>query len=224
MNPNISVFEMFEDIIKLLKERIIHLENEITKLQETNAKQLNEITKLKEANSELKENIEARNEENVSEIIDYFQSCSSIRKTAFEYGMEMAELYESIIRWSCDCNCVIKEADDYKECRIEIIGRREYDEELEKDMTNEELAFRERHLEADEVYKIISDYIESTNLTLYEIADRYELKINYLFKLLKENKVIDKETDAKGYAGFYEEHMGSGCEWDGKTELGLIET
>ena len=223
MNPNISVFEMFEDINKLLKERIIHLENEITKLQETNERQLKEITKLKEANSELKENIEARNEENVSEIIDYFQSCSSIRKTAFEYGMEMAELYESIIRWSCDCNCVIKEADDYKECRIEIIGRREYDEELEKDMTNEELAFRERHLEADEVYKIISDYIESTNLTLYEIADRYELKINYLFKLLKENKVIDKETDANGYQSFYEEHMGSGCEWDGETELGLIE-
>ena len=60
-------------------------------------------------------------------------------------------------------------------------------------------------------------------MTLYEIADRYELKINYLFKLLKENKVIDKETDANGYQSFYEEHMGSGCEWDGETELGLIE-
>ena len=223
MKPYISVFEIFEDN-KFLKERMIHLENEIVKLQEINERQLKEITKLQESNSALKENIEARNEENVSEIIDYFQSCSSIRKTAFEYGIEMAELYESIIRWSCDCNCVIKEADDYKECRIEVIGRREYDEELEKDMTNEELAFRERHLEADEVYKIIYDYNESTNLSLYKIADRYELKINYLFKLLKENKVIDKETDAKGYAGFYEEHMGSGCEWDGKTELGLIET
>ena len=222
MNPYISVFEIFEDN-KVLKERMIHLENEIISLQKTNERQLKEITKLQESNSALKENIEARNEENVSEIIDYFHSCSSIRKTAFEYGMEMAELYESIIRWSCDCNCVIKEADDYKECRIEVIGRREYDEELEKDMTNEELAFRERHLEADEVYKIISDYIESTNLTLYEIADRYELKINYLFKLLKENKVIDKETDANGYQSFYEEHMGSGCEWDGETELGLIE-
>ena len=221
MNPYISVFEIFEDN-KFLKERMIHLENEIVKLQEINERQLKEITKLQESNSALKENIEARNEENVSEIIDYFHSCSSIRKTAFEYGMEMAELYESIIRWSCDCNCVIKEADDYKECRIEVIGRREYDEELEKDMTNEELAFRERHLEADEVYKIISDYIESTNLTLYEIADRYELKINYLFKLLKENKVIDKETDANGYQSFYEEHMGSSCQWDGKSELGLI--
>ena len=222
MNPYISVFEIFEDN-KVLKERMIHLENEIISLQKTNERQLKEITKLQESNSALKENIEARNEENVSEIIDYFHSCSSIRKTAFEYGMEMAELYESIIRWSCDCNCVIKEADDYKECRIEIIGRREYDEELEEDMTWEKREFRERALDTDDVYKIISDYIESTDLTLYELADRYELRINYLFRLLKENKVIDKETDAKGYAGFYEEHMGSSCEWDGKTELGLIE-
>ena len=222
MNPYISVFEIYEDN-KVLKERMIHLENEIVKLQEINERQLKEITKLQESNSALKENIEARNEENVSEIIDYFHSCSSIRKTAFEYGMEMAELYESIIRWSCDCNCVIKEADDYKECRIEIIGRREYDEELEEDMTLEEREFRERALDTEEVYKIISDYIESTNLSLYEIADRYELKINYLFKLLKENKLIDKETDAKGYASFYEEHMGSSCEWDGKSELGLID-
>jgi hypothetical protein len=222
MNPYISVFEIFEDN-KVLKERMIHLENEIVKLQETNAKQLKEITKLQAANSDLKENIEARNEENVSEIIEYFNSCSSIRKTALAYGMEMAELYESIIRWSCDCDCVIKEADDYKSCRIEIIGRREYDEELEEYMTKEELAFRERALDTDEVYKIIYDYIENTNLSLYEIADRYELRINYLFKLLKENKVIDKETDANGYECFYEEHMGSGCKWDGESELGLIE-
>ncbi len=223
MNPYISVFEIFEDN-KVLKERMIHLENEIVKLQETNAKQLKEITKLQAVNSALKETINARNEENVSEIIDYFNSCSSIRKTALAYGMEMAELYESIIRWSCDCDCVIKEADDYKECRIEIIGRREYDEELEEDMTWEEREFRERALDTDDVYKIIADYIENTNLSLYEIADRYKLRINYLFRLLKENKVIDKETDANGYESFYEEHMGSGCEWDGETELGLIET
>lgn len=95
-----------------------------------------------------------------------------------------------------------RSADDYKECRIEIIGRREYDEELEEDMTWAEREFRERALDTDDVYKIISDYIESTDLTLYELADRYELRINYLFRLLKEHKVIDKETDAKGYAGF----------------------
>jgi len=221
MNPYISVFEIFEDN-KVLKERMIHLENEIVKLQETNAKQLKEIKILKESNSALKETIDARNEDNAPEILEYFHSCSSIRRTAWAYGMEMAELYELILQWE-DSREGLRSADDYKECRIEIIGRREYDEEEEEDMTKEEREFKERELDEDEVKQIIDDYKDSTNLTLYELADRYELKINYLFKLLKENKVIDKETDAKGYAGFYEEHMGSGCEWDGKTELGLIE-
>jgi hypothetical protein len=222
MNPYISVFEIFEDN-KVLKERNIHLENEITKLQETNAKQLKEIRILKASNLALKETIDARNEDNAPEILDYFHSCSSIRRTAWAYGMEMAELYELIPQWE-DSREGLRSADDYKECRIEIIGRREYDEELEEDMTKEEYDFRERALDEEDINAIISDYKESTDLTLYELADRYELKINYLFKLLKENKVIDKETDAKGYAGFYEEHMGSSCGWDGKSDLGLIES
>jgi hypothetical protein len=221
MNPYISVFEIFEDN-NVLKERMIHLENEIVKLQETNAKQLKEITFLKASNLALKETIDATNEDNANEVLDYFHSCSSIRRTAWAYGMEMAELYELIPQWE-DSREGLKAADDYKECRIEVIGRREYDEELEKDMTWEEREFRERALDTDDVYKIISDYIENTNLSLYEIADRYKLRINYFFRLLKENKAIDKETDANGYECFYEEHMGSGCQWDGESELGLID-
>ena len=221
MNPYISVFDIYADN-KVLKVTITSLENEIVKLKGKNAKQLKEIKILKESNSALKETIDARNEENAPEILDYFHSCSSIRRTAWAYGMEMAELYEFIPQWE-DCRDGLRSADDYKECRIEIIGRREYDEELEEDMTKEELAFRERPLDEEDIRYIISDYKDSSELTLYELADRYELKINYLFKLLKENKVLDKETEAKGYAGFYEEHMGSGCEWDGKSELGLIQ-
>jgi hypothetical protein len=221
MNPYISVFEIFEDN-NVLKERMIHLENEIVKLQETNAKQLKEITFLKASNLALKETIDATNEDNANEVLDYFHRVHSIRKTASAYCMEMAELYELIPQWE-DSREGLKAADDYKECRIEVIGRREYDEELEKDMTWEEREFRERALDTDDVYKIIADYIENTNLSLYEIADRYELRINYFFRLLKENKVIDKETDANGYECFYEEHMGSGCQWDGESELGLID-
>jgi hypothetical protein len=221
MNPYISVFEIFEDN-NVLKERMIHLENEIVKLQETNAKQLKEITFLKASNLALKETIDATNEDNANEVLDYFHRVHSIRKTASAYCMEMAELYELIPQWE-DSREGLKAADDYKECRIEVIGRREYDEELEKDMTWEEREFRERALDTDDVYKIIADYIENTNLSLYEIADRYELRINYFFRLLKENKVIDKETDANGYECFYEEHMGSGCKWDGESELGLID-
>jgi hypothetical protein len=205
MNPYISVFDIFEHN-KILKEKITSLENEIAQLRAINAN--------------LKDNIEARNKQNACEILQYFHSCSSIRKTAWKYCIKMEELYELIPEWD-GCRDGLQSADDYVECRIEVIGRREYDEELEEDMTWEEREFRERALDKEDINNIIADYTES-NLSLYELADRYELKINYLFRVLKENKVLEKETDAKGYASFYEEHMGSTCEWDGTSDLGLI--
>ncbi len=219
MNPYTSVFDIYANN-KVLKEQIKMMENEIAQLKELNSKQLRKILVLQEKNDTLKETIDAMNEENAPEILDYFHTVRSIRRTADAYGMEMEELYELIPQWE-DSREGIKSADDYVECRIEIIGRREYDEELEEDMTKEECEFRERELDSDEVREIISDYKDSS-LSMYELADRYEIKINYLFKLLKENKVIDKETDAKDYASFYQEHMGSSCQWDGKSDLGLI--
>jgi hypothetical protein len=220
MNSYTSVFDICANN-KVLKQQVKQLENEIIKLNEINAKQLKKITKLQDANSLMKETINARNDENAVEILDYFHTVHSIRRTALAYGIEMEELYELIPQWE-DCRDGLRSADDYKECRIEIIGRREYDEEEEEDMTREQREFRERALDEEDINAIIIDYKESTDLTLYELADRYELKINYLFRLLKENKVIDKETDAKGYASFYQEHMGSSCEWDGTSDLGLI--
>ena len=89
-------------------------------------------------------------------------------------------------------------------------------------MAKEQLEFKQRPLNSDEINQIITDYKENTS-SMYEIADRYELQINYLFRILKENKIIEKETDVKFYADFYEEHMGSGCEWDGVSELWLLE-
>ena len=212
MNPYISVFDIFEDN-KSLKERISVLETELNISKY-------ELIVSNQKNIELKEKIDNLIDDNAVKILEYFHSCSSIRKTAWKYGIEMEELYELIPQWD-GCRDGLQCADDYEECRIEVIGRREYDEELEEDMTKEEREFKERQLDAEEVNQIINDYICS-DLTLYELADRYELQINYLFKLLKENKLIEKETDAKGYASFYEEHMGSGCEWDRKSTLELI--
>ena len=88
-------------------------------------------------------------------------------------------------------------------------------------MTKEQLEFRLRPLDEEDITNIIADYKGST-LSIYELANRYELQINYLFRILKENNIIEKETDIKHYVDFYEEHMGSGCEWDGKSELGLL--
>ena len=212
MNPYISVFDIFEDN-KSLKERISVLETELNLSKY-------ELIVSNQKNIELKEKFDNLINDNSVKILEYFYSCCSIIKTACRFGIEMEELYELIPEWD-GCRDGLQNADDYEECRIEVIGRREYDEEHEEDMTTEQREFRERQLNADEVNQIINDYICS-DLSLYELADRYELQINYLFKLLKENKLIEKETDAKGYASFYEEHMGSGCEWDRKSILELI--
>ena len=196
-----------------LKNKIIQLENKIIRLEK-------EIVTVKEYNKELKNRLDDLIDDSAEQILDYFHSVYSIRRTAWKFGMEVSDLYELIPQWE-DSREGLRSAQDYKECRIEVIGRREYDEEQEERMTKEQLDFIWRPLDEEDITNIIADYKEST-LSMYELADRYELQINYLFRILKENKVIEKETDVKGYAGFYEEHMGSGSEWDGKSELGLI--
>jgi hypothetical protein len=131
--------------------------------------------------------------------------------------MSMEELYERISEWDDHSN-LLESACDYDECRIEVIGRKEYDEDK---IEGEDFLLRNRIPSVNEVSKIIEDYKES-NLSLYELADRYDLQINNLFRLLKETGMIEKETDAKGYDNFYTEYLGTGCDWDGKSDLGLI--
>ena len=197
----------------------VYEENKV--LHETIAKLEAENRRLREKNTNLKQVIDARNAEDAVDILDYFHSCSSIRKTAWNYNMDMEEVYELIPEWD-GCRDGLQSADDYEECRIEVIGRQEYDDEQEYDMDEEELEQLMRTPEPEEITKIITDYNNSI-LSLYDLADRYNLKINNLFRLLKENNVIKKETDAKGYASFYVDHNGAGTEWDQTSELGLIE-
>jgi hypothetical protein len=54
----------------------------------------------------------------------------------------------------------------------------------------------------EELNMLISDY-QSNKFTLYELADKYDLLIINLFRLLKEHKLIKKESDAIGYEKFY---------------------
>lgn len=191
---------------KVLKEKIIQLENELADIKKNNVI--------------LKETLSDRNNEDAVEILEFFHSCSSIRRTAWKYGMDMEEMYELIPQWD-GCRDGLQSADDYDECRIEVVGRQEWDEEKEDSMTEEEKAIRDRMPDAAEMSKIIADYKDSS-LSMYEIADRYNLNIYNLFRLLKENKLIEKETDAKQYAGFYVDFNGVGSEWDGNSEMGLL--
>ena len=157
---------------------------------------------------------------NTEKILEDFYSCRSIRNTAWKYGMEMEELYELIYEHDGRRDGV-ERALDYKECRIEIIGRQEYDDELYETMDLEKFEYKNRQPDTVELNKIIEDYKTDTK-SLYELADSYDLLINNLFRILKENGMIEKETDAKGYSRFYTEYNGIRFVWDGKTEMGLI--
>ena len=194
--------------------------NDVQSLQEKITKLESEINQLQYKNLRLTEILDARNEENAEKILDHFYAVNSIRQTAWQYGMEMDKLYELIPQW-CGCYDRLHMANDFEECRIEVIGRREYDEEKEADLDSEDFENRNRKPNADETDKIMSDYKDG-HMSLYKLADKYDLQINNLFIILKENKVIEKETDVKNYAIFYREYFGVGYEWDGTSDIGLL--
>lgn len=175
---------------------------------------------LKKQIKRLKQDIAARIGDDAEQILEYFNCYRSIKKTAWKYGMEIEELYELIPQWDGSYKG-LHVADDFEECRIEVIGRKEYDKEIESNLDPEDLALKTRELNADEIKNIIYDY-KNSELSLYDIADRHELKIDHLFKMLKDNGIIEKETDAKGYANFYKEYLGAREEWDGKSDFEFL--
>ena len=157
------------------------------------------------------------------EVMNHFKWCRSIKDTAKEYNLDMDELYNLIPIWFDGCEestYELSTAGDYKECMIEVMGRKKYDAEIE--FTTEEMNIINRTPDTQEMNKIIWDYI-NTNMSLYELADKYNLKINNLFRLLKINNLIVNETDAKGYDTFYTDYFGADFYWDYETEVGMIE-
>ena len=59
----------------------------------------------------------------------------------------------------------------------------------------------------EELDMMISDY-RANKHSLYELADKYDLIIINLFRLLKDRKLIEKESDAIRYDEFYKEYIG----------------
>jgi phage antirepressor YoqD-like protein len=194
---------------------------EIQKLKEINKSQESEIKKLKNKIKKLEKVIEKRNERDAEFILEYFESSGSIRDTANYYDIKVSELFELIPEWD-GCHDGLEAASDYTDCRLEVLGRNLEDEENESEMTPEELEERIRTPDAEEVAEIIKVYKEDKT-TLYDIADNYNLKINNLFRILKENGIIENETDVNDYKDFYREYCGTEeKEWDGKSNLGLL--
>jgi ribosomal protein S25 len=163
--------------IDALNEKISKLELELSKYKQENKKLTNKV-------EHLKDRLDAIIDDKAYEILDYFRNTDSIRRTAWNYGMEMEELYILIPQWT-DSDDDLRRADDYIECTIEVHVRKMYDEELEDEFTEEELEQKMRTPDPDTINKIIEDYKNASELSLYQLADRYELWINNLFRLLQ---------------------------------------
>lgn len=151
-------------------------------------------------------------------VMKTFEWCKSIIDTADECGLDMEVLYDLLPIWYDD-RTIITEAKDYEKCMISVMGRKKYD--AEEEMPSEEINIRNRTPNLEEMNRIILEY-NTKNMSLYNLADNYNLSINNLFRLLRENKLIENETDANGYNIFYTEYNGTGIDWDFETGMGLI--
>ena len=177
-----------------LELKIVDLQKELDILQE-------EYTKLDKRYDD-KQNI--INNNLAVDMIDYLNECDSLEKTAEYFNYDVLELFTWIPEWD-DCNDRLYGLDNYKYYLYKYSGRR-YEMDDINDNSNE-LKIKMRILGKDELDKIFEEY-KSNKLSLYELADKYNILINNLFRFLKDNKLIEKESDAIGYNDFYKEYIG----------------
>ena len=154
------------------------------------------------------------------DITDYLNECNSLTETARKFDCSPEELYYCIPEWD-DCNDRLYSLEDYNIYRNKLEGRcHELDWYELKKIDSQKM----RTPEQAELDLIFTDY-NSNNLNLYEIADKYNLLIINLFRLLKEHKLIAKESDAIGYDIFYKIYISENIynKYDIDTDLKLID-
>ena len=135
------------------------------------------------------------------EILDYLNECNNLTETARKFYCDPEELFESIPYWD-DCNERLYGLEDYSFYNNKIEGRFHELDDLEK-IDNKKM----RTPDKDELDAIFTDY-KTQKHALYELADKYDLLIINLFRLLKEHNFIEKECDAFGYNDFYKIYIG----------------
>ena len=172
-----------------------------------------ELNILKEEYNKLKER-----SINKQEIIDnnladdiksYLSKTNNLTKTAKKFQCDPSEIFYSVPCWD-DCNDRLYRLDDYEYHNYKIYGREnELYDSLETFKYNdlEEYNIKMRTPEKEELDMLISEYT-ANKYGLYELADKYNLIIINLFRLLKEHKLIEKESDSVGYDEFYKEYIG----------------
>lgn len=185
------------------EKRLDRLYKENKELKKQN--NFNELNILKEEYVKLQNRCEQKQriiDKNIaSEILDYLSECNSLTKTAEEFRCSPEELYYCIPDWG-NCNDRLYGLDDYSFYRNKLDGR--YYELDDFEQINSQ---KMRTPEQDELKLIFADY-SSRNFGLYQLADKYNLLITNLFRLLKEHKLIVRESDANGYDEFYKEYIG----------------
>ena len=201
----------------------------ISELEKTNKQLLKQNQKLVLAMACMKTEIERqsiilknRTEDSslAIKVLGYFGNCNSIRKTAWKYDCDAVDLFHQIPEWD-ETYEGLENADDYNECMISVYGRNYYEQKHNK-YSNEDNVIRNRTPKPNEIDAILTDYNRG-DTSLYNIADKHNLRINNLFCILKDQGSIEEETDATGYAEFYTEYVGGNQLWDGIASIGIIE-
>ena len=143
-----------------------------------------------------------------SDIYEHLLDNGCLETTASWYNCKPEDIYR-ILYGEPECYQEgLENTKNYKFYRNKIDGRQEeldylcnldYDEIIEENNM--------RTPDKEELNILISDYL-GEKFTLYELADKYDLLIINLFRLLKEHTLIEKESDAIGYEKFYQEYLG----------------
>jgi len=184
------------------------------RIQKENEELREEVKKLK---AELDRLYIAIDDHLAVEILTHVDRTDSLTKTANYYGLDPEWLYSKIPEWD-DCNERLYGLSDYKEYEYKIEGRQceLYYDNL--DYLDEKM----RTPEPEEMELISYDYL-CTSMSLYEIADKHNICILNLFRLLKENRHIESELDIRGYIQFLKDYYGKYYNNGNSNDLKLIE-
>lgn len=208
--------ESSNEQMKKIQDELESVKKELNILKE-------EYNKLKKSSNNKQEIID----NNLAhDILASISKTNNLTKTAKEFNCDPAEIFYSIPCWD-DCNDRLYRLEDYEFHNYKIYGRENFlGDHIQTIQYNDLEQYNQlmRTPGQTELDKIFVEY-QSGEITLYGLADKYNLLIINLFRLLKKHKLIEKESDAIGYNEFYKEYIGE-FEYNKyviKTDLGLID-
>ena len=186
-------------------EQIKKLQDELESSKKQLQIQQEEYTKLKQINNQY---VSVITKNLAVKILEDLYESENLAITAKKFGCDPIALYPHIINWE-GCSDGLQNLEDYYDFYYKLEGRRcEIGEFSALECCDlEEYEKKRRTPSQEELDTIFSQY-RSGEMTLYELADKYNIMIFNLFRLLKEHGLIESESDAIGYDEFYKEYVG----------------